>query len=70
MHANPYMVIASYAEKVHRGNLLDLTEPSFAPLVAPQILDSTKFPKNWSTYEHTDEESQKLLPSVLREVGQ
>lgn len=47
MHANPRMVIDAYASRRHRGNLLDLLEPGFAPAFAPEILDNDRFPADW-----------------------
>jgi collagenase-like PrtC family protease len=69
MHANPYMVIASYAEGRHRGNLLDLTEPSFAQMVAPNILDSSEFPEGWSTHTHSTHEALSLMDKAWKRVG-
>jgi collagenase-like PrtC family protease len=47
MHARPRAVIAAYAERRHRGNLLDLFEPGHGPLFAPFILDNERFPDDW-----------------------
>lgn len=46
-HARPRMVIDAYARGRHRGNLLDLLEPSHAHLLAPCIIDNQRFPPDW-----------------------
>ena len=51
MHARPRRVIEAYCRRRYRGNLLDLFEPSHAPLIAPYILDNTRFPDDW--FEHS-----------------
>jgi len=47
MHANPRRVIQAYCEGHYRGNLLDLFEPSHAPLLAPHVIDNSRFPGDW-----------------------
>lgn len=47
MHARPRTVLNAYATGRHYGNLLDLFEPSFAPVFAPDIIDNSRFPKDW-----------------------
>jgi collagenase-like PrtC family protease len=47
MHARPRAVIAAYAQRRWRGNLLELFEPGFAPAFAPHILDNERFPADW-----------------------
>jgi len=47
MHANPRRVIQAYCEGRYRGNLLDLLEPGHGPLLAPYILDNSRFPEDW-----------------------
>ncbi len=47
MHANPRRVIAAYCQGQYRGNLLDLFEPSHGPLIAPAIIDNSRFPADW-----------------------
>ncbi len=47
MHANPRRVIRAYCEGRYRGNLLDLLEPSHAPLIAPYLIDNERFPEDW-----------------------
>ena len=39
-HSNPRMVISSYCRGDFDGNMLDLTEPCFSEVFAPQILDN------------------------------
>ena len=51
MHSNPRRVVMAYARGKFRGNMLDLTEPSFSRRFAAHILDATKFPADW--FEHT-----------------
>ena len=41
MHSNPRRVLSAYARQKHRGNMMDLTEPSFSSLL---ILRRTKTP--------------------------
>lgn len=47
MHARPRAVIAAYARRRWRGNLLDLLEPGFAPAFFPYVLDNDCFPADW-----------------------
>jgi collagenase-like PrtC family protease len=47
MHARPRAVVDAYASRRHRGNLLDLFEPGFAPAFAPHIVDNQRFPADW-----------------------
>jgi len=47
MHSNPRRVVAAYARGRFHGNLLDLTEPSYAPLLRGYILDNQRFPDDW-----------------------
>ena len=51
MHSNPRRVVMAYVRGKFRGNLLDLTEPSFSTRFATSILDACKFPDDW--FEHT-----------------
>lgn len=46
-HARPRTVIHAYARSRHRGNLLDLLEPSHAHLFAPHIIDNERFGSDW-----------------------
>ncbi len=41
MHSRPEMIIAAYCRGKFRGNLLDLTEPSYSHLFKGHILDNT-----------------------------
>jgi hypothetical protein len=41
MHSRPEMIIAAYCRGRFRGNLLDLTEPSFSSLFRGYVLDNT-----------------------------
>jgi len=47
LHHNPRMVINSYVNHKHYGSLLDLMEPSFSSVFAPDIVDNLKFPEDW-----------------------
>lgn len=47
MHARPRMVVDAYVRRKHYGNLLDLMEPSYGPLLAGYIIDNTAFPADW-----------------------
>jgi collagenase-like PrtC family protease len=47
MHADPRRVVRAYCEGRYRGNLLDLFEPSHAPLLMPHIIDNMRFPADW-----------------------
>jgi hypothetical protein len=42
MHSRPQMVVAAYCRGKFKGNLLDLTEPSFSSVFSGYILDNTK----------------------------
>jgi collagenase-like PrtC family protease len=53
MHSNPRKVLHAYCERRYRGNLLDLFEPGHGPLIAPFILDNSRFPEDW--FERTTE---------------
>lgn len=46
-HSHPRMVIGAYAAGRFRGNLLDLMEPCFSPIFAPQAIDNARFPDDW-----------------------
>ena len=47
MHALPAMVIDAYVRRRYSGNLLDLFEPGHGPLLAPVIVDNSRFPSDW-----------------------
>jgi hypothetical protein len=47
MHQRPRLVLEAYTSRRYRGNLLNLFEPGFSPLFAPQIIDSERFPADW-----------------------
>ena len=47
MHSNPRRVLSAYARGHFRGNMLDLTEPSYSRRFKDHILDATKFPEDW-----------------------
>lgn len=46
-HSHPRMVIGAYASGRFKGNLLDLTEPSFSSAFAPFLIDNECFPEDW-----------------------
>jgi hypothetical protein len=47
-HSHPRMVIAAYAGRSFRGNLLDLLEPGFSRAFFPSYIDNTAFPEDWA----------------------
>lgn len=47
MHSRPRRVLDAYCRGRTFGNLADLFEPSFAPALAPQILDATRMPEDF-----------------------
>jgi len=71
MHARPRAVVHAYATGRHRGNLLDLLEPGFAPAFAPHVLENARFPDDWfartSTCLHRCEQCG-YCAEVLRRV--
>lgn len=50
MHGRMRMVVGAYARENYRGNLLDLTEPSFSTDFKGVVLDNTKMPHDF--YKH------------------
>ncbi len=46
-HALPAMVIDAYVRRRYFGNLLDLFEPGYGPALAPNVIDNSRFPKDW-----------------------
>lgn len=51
-HRQPRLVLEAYTRRRHRGNLLDLMEPSHSHLIAPARIDNTRFPEDW--FERTE----------------
>ena len=47
MHSNPRRVVMAYARGRFRGNMFDLTEPSFSRRFSTHILDAERFPQDW-----------------------
>lgn len=47
MHSRPRMVVAAYARERFKGNLMDLTEPSYSPLFKGTVLDNTLLGDDW-----------------------
>ena len=47
MHSRPRMVIAAYCREKFKGNLLDLTEPSYSRLFKGYVIDNTLLPDAW-----------------------
>ncbi|NLX07111.1 MAG: hypothetical protein GXY33_18400 [Phycisphaerae bacterium] len=47
MHSRPRAVVAAYCAERFYGNLLDLMEPGYGPLLAPQAIDNRRFPADW-----------------------
>ncbi len=71
MHANPRRVIEAYCRAHYRGNLLDLFEPSHGPLIAPHIIDNSRFPADWferTTARYERCRSDDYYASVLDQV--
>lgn len=50
MHSRPRMVIAAYCRGRFKGNLLDLTEPSYSKLFKGYVIDNTLISKKWFEY--------------------
>jgi hypothetical protein len=46
-HTHPRMIIDAYSAGRFRGNLLDLMEPCFSSIFAPQAIDNERFPDDW-----------------------
>ena len=47
MHSNPRRVVAAYARGRFRGNMMDLTEPSYSRRFSRHILDASRVPADW-----------------------
>lgn len=47
MHSRPRAVLAAYCRGKFKGNLLDLTEPSYSHLFRGWVLDNTKISEAW-----------------------
>ena len=47
MHALPGVVLQAYCSGSYYGNLLDLCEPGFGPLFAPDVIENSAFPPDW-----------------------
>jgi collagenase-like PrtC family protease len=47
MHALPGIVLQAYCSGSYYGNLLDLCEPGFGPVFAPEIIENSAFPEGW-----------------------
>lgn len=50
MHSRPRMVVAAYCRGKFKGNLLDLTEPSYSRLFKGYIVDNTLISNDWFRY--------------------
>lgn len=57
MHSNPRRVVSAYARGRFKGNMFDLTEPSFSRHFDKYILDATLFPEDW--FERTSNCSRR-----------
>jgi len=75
MHANPMRVVSAYVNGSYRGNLADLFEPGFSPIIQPYIIDNEKFPEDW--FEKTSQckrnchecsYSKEVLEKVMVEI--
>ena len=65
------VLVDAYAKAEYRGNLLDLLEPGYGPVLAPYVIDNDKFPADW--FEQTSRCSKKCeqctyCKSVLEQV--
>lgn len=47
MHSSPRRVVSAYVRGRFKGNIMDLTEPSYSPLFRGSVLDNTLFPSDW-----------------------
>jgi len=47
MHALPGMVLQAYCSGSYYGNILDLCEPGYGPIFAPQVIENSAFPDDW-----------------------
>jgi len=47
LHERPHIVMRAYAQRCHNGNFLDLCEPGYSPVLAPYVIDNTRFPADW-----------------------
>ncbi len=48
LHQRPHSVIGAYVRGAcFEGNLAELFEPGFSPLLAPKVLDGRRFPADW-----------------------
>ena len=47
LHERPQAVIRAYTKGRYAGNLADLFEPGFSPLLAPHLIDNARFPADW-----------------------
>ena len=47
LHSHPRMVLNAYTSGSYNGNLLDLLEPGFSTLLAPEFIDNISFPEDW-----------------------
>jgi hypothetical protein len=60
LQANPRRVISAYCRGRFRGNLFDLTEPSYAGLFRNKLLDATRIPADW--FEQTTQCDKQCQP--------
>jgi len=71
MHTRPGMVVKAYSRERFAGNLLDLFEPSHTSLLAPCVIDNTRFPDDWFARITAARPRQELMDyfrTVLHEV--
>jgi hypothetical protein len=47
LHSHPRMVLGAYTSRDFSGNLLDLFEPSFSSIFAPNYIDNKAFPEDF-----------------------
>ncbi len=47
MHQRPRLVLEAYTSRRYRGNVLDLFEPGYARIFAPNIAANERFPSGW-----------------------
>lgn len=68
MHAHPRMVIDAYVRRKFAGNLLDLFEPGYSPIVRPFVIDNSRFPADWFERSRQCGHASTYYKSVLEQV--
>ena len=75
LHERPQTVLRAYAEERYSGNLPELLEPGFSPLLAPYVIDAARLPDDWFAktttcghHCHTCDYCEKALQAALRNL--